>query len=114
MLARKDRPGPDFLEGGGEAGTLLKACNWSASPLGHPDCWPMGLRSAVSLMLRSKLPMFVLWGPQRILLYNDAYAPILGGKHPEALGRAFFEVWPEVRADIEPIIDGAFAGEASF
>lgn len=58
--------------------------------------------------------MFVLWGTGRVFLYNDAYIPILGDKHPDALGRRFRDVWPEVEDEIGPIIDRAFAGESSY
>lgn len=58
--------------------------------------------------------MFLVWGPDRILIYNDAYRPILGDKHPSALGQPFWTVWPEVRETIEPIIEAAFSGKAAF
>jgi PAS domain-containing protein len=54
--------------------------------------------------------MFVSWGPDRTLLYNDAYAEILAAKHPDALGRDFLKVWSEIRADLAPIVDEAYAG----
>jgi PAS domain S-box-containing protein len=55
--------------------------------------------------------MFVAWGPERTLLYNDPYAEILADKHPAALGRPFLDVWPEIRDDLAPIVERAFAGE---
>ena len=64
-------------------------------------------------MLASTQPMFMAWGPDRIWLYNDAFVPILGRKHPEALGqRAIEEVWREARDVLEPLFDRVFAGEA--
>jgi PAS domain S-box-containing protein len=87
---------------------------WSSSPLGQPETWPQCLRSAVSLMLGSKFPMFVAWGPELGFLYNDAYAEILGDKHPVALGRRFHDVWSEIWPDILPLIDKAMAGEATW
>ncbi len=63
-------------------------------------------------MLRSRTPVFVAWGPELCLLYNDAYLKILGQRHPAALGRPLYEVWPEVRADIEPLVNQTLAGEA--
>ncbi|MFC4175016.1 PAS domain S-box protein [Microvirga sp. GCM10011540] len=92
----------------------MRSIDWAASPVGPVETWPQSLRSVVNLLLHSKFPMFVLWGPARVFLYNDAYAPILGSRHPDAMGRAFFEVWPEVRSEIEPIIDKAFAGEGTY
>lgn len=99
---------------GGEAGALIRTRDWAASPIGAWHSWPRSLRGALNLVLHSKFPMFILWGADRILLYNDAYIPILGDKHPDALGRRFWGVWPEVKDEIEPIIDGAYAGEASY
>lgn len=58
--------------------------------------------------------MFLVWGAERILFYNEAYVPILGDKHPQAMGQPFWDVWPEVRPQIEPVIDAAFAGKSSF
>jgi PAS domain S-box-containing protein len=63
--------------------------------------------------LASTQPMFIAWGSDRVWLYNDAFVPILGHKHPEALGqRAIEEVWREARAVLEPLFDRVFAGEA--
>jgi PAS domain S-box-containing protein len=62
-------------------------------------------------MLSSKQAMFIVWGPERTLLYNDAYAEILAAKHPQALGRDFLEVWQEIRSDLTPIVEMAYGGE---
>ena len=62
-------------------------------------------------MLSSNQAMFIAWGPDRTLLYNDAYSEILASKHPAALGRDFLDVWQEIRADLVPIVDQAYAGE---
>src|SRR3954466_11683367 len=77
----------DFLSGGGDMGALMRAHDWTTSPLGPPAAWPQSLRTVVSLLLNSKFPMFVAWGPELSFLYNDNYAEILGAKHPTALGR---------------------------
>lgn len=103
-----------FLTGGGELGALMRARNWSTSPLGSPQTWPQSLRSVVGLMLGSKFPMFVAWGPELGFLYNDAYAEVLGAKHPAALGARFFDIWSEIWPDISPLIDAAMAGEATY
>ena len=78
-----------FLDAPGEMAGMMRRHDWSGSPLGPPDGWPQTLRSVVGLMLRSRFPMFVAWGPRMGFLYNDAYVDILGAKHPSALGRAF-------------------------
>jgi PAS domain S-box-containing protein len=103
-----------FVVEGGETGALIRDRDWAASAIGTRHSWPQSLRGAMNLVLHSKFPMFVLWGAERVVLYNDAYVPILGDKHPDALGRRFSDVWPEVRDEIEPIIDRAYAGEASY
>jgi two-component sensor histidine kinase len=106
--------GRAFLEGGGEAGALMRALDWSRSPLAAPETWPQSLRAVVSLLLNSKFPMFVAWGPELGFLYNDPYAPILGARHPAAQGRRFQDIWPEIWDDISPLVERALAGEASF
>ncbi|HEV7253696.1 MAG TPA: PAS domain-containing protein, partial [Mesorhizobium sp.] len=88
--------------------------DWSTSPLGAPETWPQSLRCVVGLLLASKFPMFVAWGPELGFLYNDPYAEILGAKHPDALGRRFHDIWAEIWPDISPLIDAALAGEATF
>ena len=95
-------------------GARMRAHDWSASPLGPPQGWPQALRAVVALMINSRFPMFVAWGPQLGFLYNDPYAEILGGKHPDALGRRFEDIWGEIWGDISPLIDAALSGEASF
>ena len=103
-----------FLAGGGEMGERMRAHDWSGSPLGSPTDWPQSLRSVVGLLLGSKFPMFVAWGPELGFLYNDSYAEILGAKHPDALGRRFYDIWSEIWPDISPLIDAALAGDASY
>jgi PAS domain S-box-containing protein len=104
----------DFLTGGGEVSAMMRNHDWSASPLGSPETWPQSLRSVVGLLLNSKFPMFVAWGPELGFLYNDPYADVLGEKHPQALGRRFYDIWSEIWEDISPLIDRAMAGEASY
>ena len=103
-----------FLEGGGDMGALMRAHDWSTSPLGPPERWPPAMRSYVSLMLGSKFPMFAAWGDDLGFIYNDAYVPVLGNKHPRALGRRFHDIWSEIWSDISPLIDATLAGEAVY
>ncbi len=95
-------------------GALMRAHDWSASPLGHPRDWPQALRTTVGLMLNSKFPMFVAWGGELGFLYNDSYISVLGDKHPDALGKRFHDVWHEIWHDIHPLIVRALKGEASY
>ena len=113
--ARPFDPDPlSFLSDGGEMGSLIRAHDWSAGPLGPPEQWPQGLKTAVGLMLSSAFPMFVAWGRELRFLYNDRYAEILGNKHPAALGHAFEDVWAELWPDVGPIAERAMRGEASY
>jgi PAS domain S-box-containing protein len=101
-----------FLVGGGEMGELTRNLNWSTTPLGSPEEWPQSLRTAVCLVLHAKQPMFVAWGPDLTLIYNDGYASILGNKHPRALGQAFSEAWSDIWPQFGPIVRAVMAGEA--
>lgn len=96
----------DFLGGGGEMGERVRAMDWSSSPLGPISSWPQSLRTAVSIVLNARYPMFVFWGPSLVQIYNDDFRPIAGTKHPWALGRTAREVWPEVWDTVGPMIDG--------
>ncbi len=90
---------------------LIRAHDWSKTSLGDIGQWPVALRTMVQLMLGSNQPMFLAWGSDRIWLYNDAFIPILGRKHPQALGRhAIDQVWAEARIDLQPLFDQVFSG----
>jgi PAS domain S-box-containing protein len=77
-------------------GRLIRAHDWAATALGPLKTWPTGLKTAASIMLGSRHPMFIWWGPELINLYNDAYSSTLGERHPRALGRPAPEVWSEI------------------
>jgi PAS domain S-box-containing protein len=91
-----------LFSGGGELGALMRAKDWSETPLGPVSTWPQNLRTCVRIVLTSRQPMFVWWGDELINLYNDAYKSILGGKHPEALGQPARVVWHEIWDQIGP------------
>ncbi len=91
--------------GGGEMGDRIRAFNWAQTPVGPLSAWPLNLRVAVELCLNSRFPMFVWWGADLINIYNDAYAPMLGTRHPSGLGASARELWHEVWADIGPQTD---------
>ncbi len=91
-------------------GAASRAHDWTETPLGDPKNWPTPLKTLVGVVLGSNQPMFLAWGPQQILLYNDAYATVLAHKHPGALGRPFLEVWSEIKADLIPIVEQAYGG----
>ncbi len=92
----------DFLRGGGEMGARMRETDWSSNPLGAADAWPRSLKTAVRIMLTSRQPMFVWWGPELINLYNDAYCSIMAGKHPGGLGQPASVVWKEIWDDVGP------------
>ncbi|HEV2602021.1 MAG TPA: PAS domain S-box protein [Microvirga sp.] len=90
----------------------MRAHDWSATPLGLIEDWPQNLRTAVNIMLASPSPISIIWGPERIQLYNDAYIPIAAERHPEALGRPAAQNWSEAyETFLRPIFDRVFAGE---
>ncbi len=102
---------PAFLSGGGALGALIRAFDWSATPLGPTDRWPVPLRTALGILLTSNHPVFIFWGPQATCLYNDAYARSLGPeKHPSILGTPGRLAWPEIWHIIGPQIDQVMAG----
>ncbi len=103
-----------IFAGGGETGALLRKKDWTTSPLGQPQDWSASLRSMVNLVLNSRFPMFLAWGEELGFIYNDAYAEILGTKHPAALGSRFHDVWQEIWPDIEPLINEAMSGKATY
>jgi GAF domain-containing protein len=92
----------DFLKGGGETGRLIRSYDWSATPLGPVKNWPSSLKTCIRIILTSRQPMFVWWGPQLINIYNDAYIDIVKGKHPHALGQPASEVWKEIWDQVGP------------
>ena len=96
----------------GAMSALMADYDWEASPIGAPQSWPQALRTLVDLMLASRQPMFIAWGDQQTWLYNDAFIPVLGMKHPQALGAPAMEVWAEARDVLEPMFARVFNGES--
>ena len=104
----------DFLAGGGEMGALVRAHDWAATPLGPPETWPQSLRTTVRLVLNTRHPMFIWWGPELIQFYNDAYRQTMGPeRHPRALGQRGKECWEEIWDIIGPQIEMVLAGEGA-
>ena len=94
---------------------LVDAFDWAATPIGARDSWPQSLRTSVSICLASRFPILIWWGPELTKIYNDAYAPILGAKHPYALGARGRDVWPEIWPVIGPMLDQVrFEGKATW
>jgi PAS domain S-box-containing protein len=96
-------------------GAVLREHDWARTPLGALHAWPQSLRTAASMMLNARHPMYVAWGPDLLLLYNDGYRGILGAKaaDPHAvLGKPFREVWCEVWEQVGPMLDATRRGES--
>ncbi len=106
-----------FLSGSGEMAALTRARDWSKTSLGAVETWPQSLRTTLGILLNSKFPMFLFWGPELICFYNDAFRPSLGnnGKHPGILGVPAVEAWQEIWTIIEPLIKQVLTdGEATW
>ncbi|MCP1561047.1 PAS domain S-box-containing protein [Methylorubrum extorquens] len=101
-----------FVVDGGEVGRLVRSRDWSATPLGPIEGWPPTLKTAVNIMLTSPGPVSILWGPERVQIYNDAYIPIAAERHPDALGQPVAQNWSDAyEAFLAPILDRVFDGE---
>ena len=103
------------LEAGGEVGGLMRDFDWSSTPLGPMQTWEQSLWSALSICLSSRFPIVMYWGPDLTVLYNDAYARILGAKHPWALGKPCAVCWAEIWDTIGPMLRRVVeSGEATW
>ena len=100
----------DFIPDDTDSGRLVRSINWAATPLGDPDTWSPVLRMMVPFVLANRFPQLLWWGPDYIQIYNDAYAPILGAKHPRAMGIATRDCWTEIWDVLRPLIDTPFHG----
>lgn len=97
-------PVPEFLAGGGELGERIREFDWSATSLGPVNTWPHSLRTCIRIMLTSRQPIWIGWGKELIKFYNDPYKAIVGGKHPQALGKPASVVWKDIWKDIDPML----------
>ena len=91
-------------------GARMRAFDWSSTSLGPAEAWPQSLKTSVRIMLTSRQPIWIGWGPDLLFLYNDAYKAIIGGKHPQSLGRPTHIVWNEIWNDIGPMLSQAMTG----
>ncbi len=119
MLSWDKTPAQEFAGSiffqGGEMGERMRALDWSQTPLGPVEEWPQSLKTSVSTCLNSRFAILVWWGKQLVKIYNDAYAPLIGSKHPHALGAPGREVWPEIWHIIGPMLESVMEqGEATW
>ncbi|PSN12807.1 hypothetical protein C7271_23150 [filamentous cyanobacterium CCP5] len=107
------RSGVDLLEhlfvNGGETGACIHGFDWSTTPLGPMETWSQSLKIALQILLSSRFPMQILWGPEYIQFYNDAYIAIAGDKHPAGLGQRGEDCWREVWDFSRPLLDNVMA-----
>src|SRR5579862_4074124 len=100
--------------GSGEMATRMRALDWSTTALGPVEQWPQALRTCVRIVLDSAYPMNICWGPDYVNLYNDAYVPSMGAKHPWALGRSARDVVPEIWEFVKQWFDTAVTQRQAF
>jgi PAS domain S-box-containing protein len=106
------REGPfgDWLAGGGEMGERIRAFDWSQTAIGPAETWSPTLRMMVRFLLANRFPLLLWWGPQYVSIYNDSYRPVLGTKHPWALGQPLSKCWNEIWHVLRPLVDTPFNG----
>lgn len=94
----------------GEMAQRIQDFDWSKTPLGPAETWSPALRMMVRFLLVNRFPLLLWWGPEYVSIYNDAYQPILGSKHPWALGHSAKQCWKEIWPVLQPLIDTPFRG----
>ncbi|MBM6592690.1 hypothetical protein [Microvirga pudoricolor] len=102
----------ECLAGGGEAGLLLRERDWRNSALGEPRHWPQPLKGAVSLMLNSPHPIFIVWGDEAVWLFNDPFAALLEPFRRESLGRSQASERPDSWSHIRSLLPRLYNGDA--
>lgn len=100
----------DCLSGGGAMGALMRGTDWSKTPIGPVESWSATLRMMVRFLLANGFQMLLCWGPNFCQLYNDAFQPCLGTKHPKAMGQPASECWAEIWPIIGPLIETPYRG----
>jgi hypothetical protein len=103
-------PAAAIFDGADPTQAALRAADWAATPLGPVEGWPDELRAAVRTVLPSRVPMLLWWGPQLTQLYNDAFTPLIGDKHPRAIGQDAAKCYPEAWSELGPLADSVVAG----
>lgn len=104
----------DWLVGGGEMGEMIRAMDWSGTPLGSLETWPDSLKTTVNLCLSSNFPINIIWGPSYNQIYNDGYRVIVGDRHPEGMGMAYDKCWASAWPAVGRPFENAWKGETSF
>ncbi len=102
----------DLPLGGGEMGRLIRDTDWSTSALGPKQAWPAALLSAMNLMLSCPDSMYLLWGPDFTLFFNDAYCQVLPVTAQAAQGRPIAAIWGDAWEAVRPLAEQALAGHS--
>jgi signal transduction histidine kinase/DNA-binding response OmpR family regulator len=92
---------------------VLRTTDWRRTSLGPVDGWPQSLRAAIRTVLPSRVPMMLWWGPDLVQLYNDAAAPMIGRKHPAAIGQQAAQCYPEAWSELGPLAESVLAGRGA-
>jgi hypothetical protein len=100
----------NFLKGAGEMAGRIRAFDWASTPLGPIEAWPQSLKTATALIVQSPVPIVMLWGPEGVMIYNDAYSVFAGRRHPELLGSNVLDGWPEVAEFNDNVMKVGLAG----
>lgn len=114
MLKTENAQPLAFLQGAGIMCDLIRSKDWCKTAIGSPDAWPQTLRISVNILLNSRFPMFVWWGPQLTTIYNDGYRFIAGDKHPDLLGKSGREAWAEIWEHLTGLVDNVFNGNSTW
>ena len=105
--------GRTSFQAAGPLRAAYEGVDWRATALGPVEGWSPALRSTIDLVLNTRFPMAVFWGPQFVVLYNEAYTELIGDKHPDALGQTAGRVFSEAMGFIGPMMEGVLAGRTN-
>lgn len=105
-----------MFPGNSDLACLMRKLDWSQTAVGPPEKWPQSLHHTIDIVLSSRAQIVLFWGRDLVTFYNDAYAPVLGRKHPHVLGLPARECWSEIWSDtLNPLFTGVIrTGEAFY
>src|SRR6185437_2084276 len=106
--AQSSKTAPSVVDpfvGGGEMGAAMRSIDWSRTPIGAVETWSDSIRMMVRFLLANRFPLLLWWGPDYVQLYNEAYQPVLGSKHPRSMGQPARDCWSEICHIIGPLVD---------
>ena len=106
-------PDDALLAAAGDLRRAYQEVDWAATPVGPAALWSPALRSALDLALNTRFPVTLFWGPEFVLVYNEAFVELIGDKHPAALGRPARVVFPEAWDTIGPMMHAVLAGNGA-